>query len=105
VISYVVSHRTGEIGVRQALGADAARIRKAVLWEGLRLATIGVLLGLALALGLGRLISTLLFGVSPYDPTTLVAGMVVFMLVAALASTIPAVRASRIPPAVALRGE
>jgi predicted permease len=105
VISYVVSHRTGEIGVRQALGADAGRIRAAVLGEGMRLAGIGVALGIVLALAMGRLIASLLYGVSPYDAVTMVGGLLLFLLVAALASTIPAVRASRIPPAVALRGE
>ena len=105
VISYVVSHRTGEIGVRQALGADAGRIRGAVLGEGMRLAGIGVVIGLLLAAGMGRVIASLLYGVSPYDALTLTGGLVVFLIVAALASTIPAIRASRIPPAIALRGE
>ena len=105
VISYVVSNRTGEIGVRQALGADAGRIRGSVIGEGMRLASIGVVLGLALAIAMGQFIASMLFVVKPYDGVTLVSGLVIFLAVAALASAIPAVRASRIPPAVALRGE
>jgi ABC-type antimicrobial peptide transport system permease subunit len=71
----------------------------------MRLAGIGVALGIVLALAMGRLIASLLYGVSPYDTVTMVGGLLLFLLVAALASTIPAVRASRIPPAVALRGD
>jgi ABC-type antimicrobial peptide transport system permease subunit len=105
VISYVVSNRTTEIGVRQALGADARRIRGAVLAQGMTLAGIGVVLGVALALVMGRYIASLLFEVSAYDAFTLTGGAAVFLVVAALASTIPALRASRIPPALAIRGD
>jgi putative ABC transport system permease protein len=105
VISYGVSQRTGEIGVRQALGADRGRIRRSVLGEGMRLAGIGVAIGLVLSVAMGRVIASLLYGVSPYDALTLGGGLLVFLAVAGLASTLPAARASRIPPAVALRGE
>lgn len=103
VISYGVSQRAGEIGVRQALGADSGAVRKLVLRDGMLLAGAGIVLGLVAAVMLGRVISSLLYGVSPYDVVTLIGGSVVFLGVAALASAIPAARAARIPPAVALR--
>jgi ABC-type antimicrobial peptide transport system permease subunit len=105
VISYVVSNRTTEIGVRQALGASAAKVRGAVIRQGMTLAGIGVVIGIGLALAMGRYIASLLYGVSPYDAFTLTGGVGLFLVVAALASTIPALRASRIPPAIAIRGE
>jgi hypothetical protein len=105
VTAYTVSRRTGEIGVRQALGADSGRVRGMVLGEGMRLAALGVAIGLAGSLALGRVVASLLFGVSPYDPLTLVGGSVVFLAVAALATVIPSSRAAAIPPAVALRTE
>jgi putative ABC transport system permease protein len=105
VISYVVSNRTTEIGVRQALGADAGRIRGSVIGQGMTLAAIGVAIGLALTLAMGKAIATLLYDVKPYDAITLAGGVAVFLAVAALASTIPAFRASRIPPAIAIRGD
>lgn len=105
VTSYTVSRRTGEIGVRQALGADPGRVRAMVLGQGIRLAALGVAIGLAGSLALGRLIASLLFGVSAYDPITLAAGSVTFLVVAALATAIPSHRAAAVPPAVALRTE
>lgn len=105
VISYLVIRRHGELGVRQALGAEPGSIRRLVLGQGMRLAAVGVLLGLLAALLLGRVVSSLLYGVSPYDVASLVVGCLVFLGVAALASVIPATRAAGIPPAVALRGE
>jgi ABC-type antimicrobial peptide transport system permease subunit len=105
VIAYGVSQRTGEIGLRQALGADRGRVLGLVLGEGLRVAAVGIVLGISAAVGLGRTLSSLLYGISPYDLATLGGSSVVFLLVAALASAIPAARAARIPPAVALRGE
>jgi predicted permease len=105
VMSYTVSQRTGEIGVRQALGADAGNLRRLVVAEGSRLALIGIALGLGGALLLGRLLQSLLFGVSPYDPIALVAGSVVFFGVAVLATLVPSARAVAVPPATALRAE
>ena len=103
VISYIVSQRTSEIGVRVALGADSKNVRTMILMQGLRLAGAGVAIGLLAAAALGRLLTSLLYGVSSFDPLTFVGGSVIFLAVAALAALIPAVRAARIPPAVALQ--
>jgi predicted permease len=105
VIAYGVSQRTGEIGLRQALGADRRSVLGLVLGDMLRMAGTGVVLGIAAALALGGTLSTLLYGVSAYDPATLAGSAAMFVLVAALASALPAVRAMRIPPAEALRAE
>jgi putative ABC transport system permease protein len=104
VISYVASQRTAEIGVRMALGADEGGVRTMILMQGMRLAGAGVVIGLLAAGGMGRLLTSLLYGVSPLDPVTLVGGSVIFLAVAALAGVIPARRAARTPPAVALEG-
>ena len=103
VISYIVSQRTSEIGVRVALGADSKNVRTMILMQGLRLAGAGVAIGLLAAAALGRLLTSLLYGVSSFDPLTFVGGSLIFLAVAALAALIPAVRAARIPPAVALQ--
>ena len=103
VISYIVSQRTSEIGVRLALGADSKRVCRMILIHGMKLAGAGVVIGLLAAAAMGRLLTSLLFGVSSFDPVTFVGGSVVFLAVAALAAIIPALRASRIPPAVALQ--
>ena len=105
VLSYVATQRTGEMGVRLALGADAGGVRKIILSQGMVLAGMGIGVGLVGAALLGRVLSSLLFGVSPWDPVTLVGGSLVFLVAAAMASLIPAQRAARTPPAVALRGE
>ena len=105
VISYVVSQRTREIGVRMALGANAQGVRRMVLRHGLLLSAVGVALGLVASAGLSRLMGSLLFGVSATDPLTY--GLVALALigVAAIASLIPAVRASAVDPGSALRLE
>ena len=103
VISYSVSGRTPEIGVRLALGADSKKVRTMILMQGMRLAGAGVVIGLLAATAMGRLLNSLLFGVSSFDPVTLVGGSLIFLAVATLAAVIPALRASRIPPAVALQ--
>ncbi len=105
VLSYVASLRTSEMGVRLALGADPGRVRKMILTQGIVLAVWGVGLGLAGAVGLRGVLSSLLFGVSPLDPPTLVSVSVFFLAVAAASSLIPAIRAARISPAVALQAE
>ena len=103
VISYVVTQRTGEMGVRQALGADAGAVRWLVLRQGMGLAGLGVLIGVLLAVYLGRFLATLLYGVGAFDVLSFLGGAGVFLVVALLASFLPARRASRIPPAEALR--
>ena len=103
VITYVSSQRTAEIGVRMALGSDSAQVRRMILMQGMRIALAGVLLGLAGAAALGGLLASVLYGVSPLDPVTLVIGSVLFLAVAAFAALVPAHRASRTPPASALQ--
>ncbi len=105
VVSYAVVQRTGEIGLRMALGAGARETAGSVVGQALRVIFVGVLLGLAGAAALARLMGSLLFGIPPTDATTyLVVGSVVLAL-GALAAGIPAIRASRIDPVVALRVE
>jgi predicted permease len=103
VLSYVVSTRTAEIGVRSALGASPELLRRLVLFQGLRLAGVGVLIGVAGAVVLGRVIEAQLYGVEPVDPVTLAAGAAIFLAVAVLASLLPAIRAARTAPVDALR--
>lgn len=105
VISYTVGQRRREIGVRMALGATARDVRGMVVRQGLTLAVFGVVLGLIMAFGLSRLLKTLLYGVSASDPVTYGAVAVVLLGVAALASYLPARRASAIDPMEALRQE
>ncbi len=105
VLSYVAAQRVPEIGVRLALGADRMKIRAMVLREGILLAAAGIAIGVAGAEVLGRFLGSLLFQVSPSDPVVLAGGSLVFLVVALVASVVPAERAARTPPAVALRGE
>jgi predicted permease len=105
VISYSVTRQTQEIGIRMALGASAARVRKHVLVSTLRLAAIGVVVGAAASIATSRLIQSLLFATSPWDGVTYVAMAVALLAVAALAGYVPALRASRVSPLVALRAE
>jgi predicted permease len=105
VLSYSVTQRTSEIGIRMALGAQSKQVLKLVLRQGMLLAGVGVLVGLAIALPITRFASTLLYGVSVWDPVTYIAITLLLMAVAFLACYVPARRATRIDPLVALRFE
>ena len=105
VVSYTVSQRTREIGIRVALGAPAANVLQMILGQSARMIFAGVGIGVAAALGLTELMRSLLFGVSPRDPLTFVAVAALLIVVALLASYIPARRAMLIDPIVALRHE
>ncbi len=102
VMAYSVGQRTQEIGLRMALGAGRGQVLQLVMRQGLTLVGIGVVLGLAGALGVSRLIQSLLFG-SAYDPVGFIAASTILVAVAAVASFLPARRASRVDPLVALR--
>lgn len=105
VISFVVGQRTHEIGVRMALGAQRGDVMRMVLGEGARMASVGVAAGIAAALGLTRLMANQLFGVTPQDPLTFIVVAVLLALVALAACYLPARRAVRVDPMVALRYE
>jgi ABC-type antimicrobial peptide transport system permease subunit len=105
VISYIVSRRTQEIGVRMALGAPAASVLTSILGQGLRLTALGVLLGLLASWGVSRALASLLYGVTATDPMTFVGTAALITLVATLATWIPARRASKVDPVEALRSE
>ncbi len=103
VMSYAIAQRTHEIGIRMALGAQRSDVLGLALGEGLRLVSVGVLIGLAAAFILTRLMTSLLFGVTPTDGLTFLTISVVLVAVAALASYIPARRATKVEPMLALR--
>jgi predicted permease len=105
VVSYTVTQRVREIGIRMALGADAARIARRVVADGLRLAGLGLAIGVPAAVALARLVRSLLFGVAPTDPTTYAVIVALLALVAAAASWLPARRAAAVDPMLALRNE
>jgi len=104
VLSYSVAQRTNEIGIRLALGAGQSQVRRQVLAEGLRPAAVGVVLGMVGAIAAARMLRTLLFGIGPGDLPTYVAVPLLLLGIGALACAVPAWRASRVDPAVALRG-
>jgi predicted permease len=105
VVSYVVSQRTREIGVRMALGASAPLVRSMVVRQGMTVAILGVVVGLVAAVGMSSVIASLLFGVSAMDPLTYAGVALALSAVAALASWLPAQRATRVDPSTALRSE
>jgi ABC-type antimicrobial peptide transport system permease subunit len=105
VVAYAVVRRTRELGIRIALGASERQVMGLVLGRYLRLTALGLVLGLGLAAGAGRALAHLLSGVRPVDPLTYVAVVAVLGAVALLAILLPARRAARLPPSVALRAE
>jgi putative ABC transport system permease protein len=105
VIAYSVAHRTREIGIRIALGAQIRDVAGLVIWQGMKLALIGVGIGIAGALAVTRVLSSLLFNVSPTDPLTFIGVATLLALVALLACYVPARRATKVDPMIALRSE
>jgi putative ABC transport system permease protein len=103
VISFTVAQRTREIGTRMALGAQQGSIFKLVVGQGMLLAGIGVAIGLAGSLATSKLLTSMLFEISPTDPVTLIAISLLILLVTFLATYVPARRASHVDPMVALR--
>ena len=103
VIAYSVSLRTREVGIRMALGAAPAQVLRLVLGQGSRLAVFGVVLGTLASLGVGQVLVSLLYGVSPFDPLAYAVAAGLLLLVAGLANLAPAFTAARIEPFLALR--
>jgi ABC-type antimicrobial peptide transport system permease subunit len=102
-MAYSVEQRTQEIGIRLALGAERSEVRRMVVAQGMKLALVGVVIGIGSAYGLSRFIASLLFGVKALDPWTFAGIPILLATVALLATWIPAVRASRVNPVIALR--
>jgi len=105
VLSYAVAERASEMGIRMALGASRGAVMRMVVGNGLALALFGVALGLAVALVGSRVLSSFVFGVTTHDPVTFVALPLMVLATAALASVIPALRATRVDPMQVLRSE
>jgi ABC-type antimicrobial peptide transport system permease subunit len=105
LISYAVARRSNEIGIRMALGAKKHQVLWMVLRETLWLVAGGVVTGVPLAVGATRFVRAQLFGVEPYDPLTLASAVVLLATVATIAGYLPALRAARVDPMVALRQE
>jgi len=105
VASYEVAQRTRELGIRAALGATTRDLLELVLGQSMRIVAVGALVGLLLASGAARLLTTQLYGVRPTDPVTFLAMPAFLGLVALVATFIPARRATRVDPAIALRSE
>jgi putative ABC transport system permease protein len=105
VVAYSVSQRTREIGLRVAIGARPGDVVRMVVGGGMKLAIVGVVIGLVGAVGLAQLVETMLFGVTPSDPASYGATALILLAVAALASYVPARRAMRVDPLTALQAE
>jgi putative ABC transport system permease protein len=105
VVAYVTSGRTREIGVRMALGASRSGVLGSIFADTMRLATVGIFAGICLSVVVNRAIAGLLFGVATTDPVTFAASSAVFVVVSAVAGLLPALRAARVNPVIALRSE
>lgn len=105
LIAYMVAHRTKEIGIRLALGAEATTIQRMIVWQGMRLASAGVVVGFSVACSLSRVIGSLLFGIDAHDPLVFIAVPVVLGAVTLTAVWVPANRATRVNPMDSLRYE
>ena len=105
VMAHLVSQRINEIGIRVALGASSVQVMRMVIGSGLQLAVVGIAMGILVALGATRSLTTLLYQVAPNDPLTFVAVPILFVVVAMAACYLPARRATRVDPIVALRYE
>jgi putative ABC transport system permease protein len=105
VLAYLVTQRTGEIGIRMALGAQRERVLRLVLIDGLRPALLGLAIGIAASLAVTRLIGSVLYGTSPLDPGVFVSVIATLLISATGACLVPAWRAARINPMSALRAE
>jgi ABC-type antimicrobial peptide transport system permease subunit len=105
IMSYTVTRRTNEIGIRMALGASGKNVVGMMMRESLMLVGIGIAIGLLAALGVARLITFMLYGLAPHDPATIGVAVVLMLMVAGFAAYLPARRASRVDPMVALRYE
>ena len=105
VLSYLVNRRTREIGIRVAVGADRARVLRMILASGLRLSLTGIAIGIVTAIPIAQILRGLLHGVTPADPATYVAVTAGLCAVALAASLVPALRATRVDPVVALKAE
>jgi ABC-type antimicrobial peptide transport system permease subunit len=105
VVSYVTAQRTGEIGIRMALGAGRAEVRRLVLRDTLKLVAIGVIIGLPASVAAARVLSSQLYEVGPNDPVTIALSLTTLSLTALIAGYMPARRAARVDPLAALRAE
>jgi predicted permease len=105
IMAYSVANRRNEIGIRMALGAQPAQVRGMILRESTWLAAAGIVVGVGAALGLTRLVKSMLYGIQPWDPATLTGGVLILLIVALAAGWIPARRAARVQPMDALRHE
>ena len=105
IMAYTVANRRNEIGIRMALGAQPGQVRGMILRESTWLALVGIAAGVGGALGLTRLVKSMLYGIQPYDPTTILGGVLILLAVALAAGWIPARRAARVQPMEALRHE
>jgi ABC-type antimicrobial peptide transport system permease subunit len=104
-MSYGVARRTNEIGIRMALGASAPRVTRMVMRETMVVVLIGVAIGLGVAVATTRLVAAMLFGLAPTDPMTISVAVLLMLAVAAVAGYLPARRAAKVDPMIALRYE